>query len=114
MIVVFDWLVAHWFVIFLLAFFGVFRGIRDFVVDTYNKIAKARSKRRIAEIEARTELERVRTQAVLAAASGAPRPGPCVHRDVVPVISAAEELVAWLCKCGTQLPRDWAVREEDL
>lgn len=44
-----------------------------------------------------------------------PVPGSCVHRNVVSVRDSNDDLVAWLCKsCGTQLPQDWAVRQEDL
>jgi hypothetical protein len=44
-----------------------------------------------------------------------PKPGPCVHRNVVAIIPANEDApVGWLCRCGEQLPADWAVRKEDL
>jgi len=43
-------------------------------------------------------------------------PGRCVHRQVSAIVPSGEEaVVGWLCRsCGTQLPADWAVREEDL
>lgn len=114
MIALFDWLLAHWFLIFLLSALGVFEGVRDFFVGTWNAIAGAGHKRRMKELRAQAELERVRAGAVRDLPA-TPKPGPCVHRNVVPVVSKAEEVVAWLCRsCDTRLPADWAVREEDL
>jgi len=63
------------------------------------------------ELNAQAALERARAVADKAT----PKPGPCAHRNVVPVISKTDELVAWLCRsCDTKLAADWAVREEDL
>jgi hypothetical protein len=53
---------------------------------------------------------------ILAAPAELPgkKPGPCVHRNVTPVVSD-DHVVAWLCKtCDTELAADWAVRQEDL
>jgi hypothetical protein len=105
---VFNWLIEHWFLIFLLSALGVFGGIRDFAVETFNAVTGIRHKRRMREL---------RLQARIAAGQPAalPKPGLCVHRNVVPVVSAEEKVVAWLCRsCDTRLPEDWAVREEDL
>lgn len=44
-------------------------------------------------------------------------PGPCEHLHVTPVVDAADDVVAWLCKnptCEAQLPANWAVRQQDL
>ncbi len=66
----------------------------------------------------RLELQIARTKAAnVAELPAAPKPGPCVHRDVKPVVSPfpEEKVVAWLCRsCDKQLPANWAVREEDL
>lgn len=44
-------------------------------------------------------------------------PGPCQHRNAVPVHTLDGELVRWLClnpRCGEQLPATWAVLDTDL
>ena len=84
----------------------------DLGISGLKRRSKVRHKRRL-------ELRRVDLQIAQAKAGGVPsslrpKPGPCVHRSVRPVISADDELVGWLCACDTQLPADWAVREEDL
>lgn len=111
MIAVLNWLVNHWYVIFWLAIFGVFEGIRDFFIDlakAAGSIGERKHKRRIKELK-------LQAQIVGEAATASKKPGPCVHRNVTPVISADETVVAWLCKsCEEKLPADWAVREEDL
>lgn len=84
----------------------------DVGLTALGRRSKRRHKRRL-ELK-RLELEIAQTKAgtVIPAAKV---PGECVHRRVVPVIAADETLTAWLCKgCDTQLPADWAVREEDL
>jgi len=109
-ITVFDWLLAHWYLWWLFLFF--FEGVRDFLVETWDSIARGRHKRRMKELKARERIARAEAGTGTAAL---PVPGPCVHRNVVPVISKAEEVVAWLCKtCDEKLPANWAVREEDL
>jgi hypothetical protein len=115
-IAVFNWLLAHWFLLFLLSAFGVFEGVRDFFTGIAQAVSLAgerRHKRRMKELRLRA---RIAEGAVLPRPAGqGSAPGPCVHRNVVPVVSAAEEVVAWLCRsCETRLPADWAVREEDL
>src|ERR1700733_11044786 len=64
----------------------------------------------------RVELEILQARSWAASASPPPsKPGPCVHRNVVQVRDHSDELVGWLCRgCDTQLPADWAVRQEDL
>lgn len=116
MIAVLNWLVAHWFLLFLLSAFGVFEDVRDFftgIAQSLGGIGARRHKRRMKELRLRA---RIAGDAALPRMSGpSPAPGPCVHRNVVPVVSSAEEVVAWLCRsCETRLPADWAVREEDL
>lgn len=112
MIAILNWSLDHWYVFFWLAVFGVFEGVRDFFLGIFEAIAgigERRHQRRIEEIRAAAPV--VTAPARIAGKT----PGPCVHRQVAPVVSAAEELVGWLCKsCETQLPADWAVREEDL
>ena len=112
MIAVLNWAAEHWFLIFILSALGVFEGVRDFFVGVYKEVTGTRHKRRMKELRAQERIARATRQAEVAVL---PVPGPCVHRDVAAVISKADEVVAWLCKtCKTQLPADWAVREEDL
>jgi len=109
-IAVLNWALAHWFLIFLLL--GVFGGVRDFFVGAWKEVAGVRHKRRMKELRAQERIARAARQA---APAGLPKPGPCVHRNVAAVVSKADEVVGWLCRtCDTQLPADWAVREEDL
>jgi hypothetical protein len=111
-IAVFDWLLEHWFLIFFLSMLGVFEGVRDFFVDTWDAVAGARHRRRMKELRARERIARANRYAKAAAL---PKPGPCVHRNVAAVVSRADEVVAWLCRsCDEKLPANWAVREEDL
>lgn len=81
-------------------------GVRDFVLSPFIMIGEARHQHKL-------ELARARAGTQLPSPV---RPGPCVHRNVVPVIAASEDRVSgWLCRsCDAQLPADWAVREEDL
>ena len=114
MIAVLDWAVQHWFLIFILSMLGVFEGVRDFFVGAWQEITGTRHKRRMKELRARERIARASAKAGVAALPKS-KPGPCVHRNVVPVVSKAEEVVAWLCRtCETRLPAEWAVREEDL
>ena len=111
MIAVLNWSLDHWWLIFWLSVFGVFEGIRDFfsgIFEAIGGIGENRHRRRIEEIRAAAPVVTVPSS------PRGPKPGPCVHRSVRPVISADDELVGWLCACDTQLPADWAVREEDL
>jgi hypothetical protein len=110
MIAVLNWSLEHWYVWFWLAVFGVFEGVRDFFLGIFAamvSIGERRHERRIEEIRAAQA-----PPVVLSAATA--KPGPCVHRNVRPVIAANDELVGWLCACDTQLPPSWAVRQEDL
>lgn len=109
MIAILNWVAAHWFLIFLLAWLGVFSEIRDFFVSAVNAVTGTRHKRRMKELKLQAEIA-----AAQQAAPARPAPGRCVHRNVTPVISD-DTVVAWLCKsCETDLPADWAVRAEDL
>jgi hypothetical protein len=112
MIAVLNWSLDHWYVFFWLAVFGVFEGVRDFFLGAFEAIAgigERRHRRRIEEIRAAAPVVTV------PARIPGKKPGPCVHRNVVPVVAADEAVSAWLCRsCDAQLPADWAVREEDL
>jgi hypothetical protein len=67
---------------------------------------------KLARAKARAAAE---SRASLEAFTHDPRPGPCVHRQVTPVIDHDDTVVAWLCRsCDTQLPATWAVRKNDL
>lgn len=108
MIAVLNWSLDHWYVFFWLAVFGVFEGVRDFFLGIFEAAAG------IGERRHERRLEELRLQAPPALAVPK-KPGHCVHRNVVPVVAADETVSAWLCRsCDTQLPADWAVREEDL
>jgi hypothetical protein len=81
-------------------------------LSALHRRSKLRHKRQMAL--KRMELEIAQAKAGIIPSS-LPKPGPCVHRNVAPVISKAEELVGWLCRtCDEQLPANWAVRQEDL
>jgi hypothetical protein len=119
----FKWLTTDYNWLWIWVFWGVigslFEGVRDFFVVTWNKLVHGRQEREIALMKERRKL--ARAEAELEAAKGGqgrelPKPGPCVHRNVVPVIPATEDKVSgWLCRtCDAQLPADWAMREEDL
>jgi hypothetical protein len=111
-IAVADWLLSHWLLFFFLGILGVFGAVRDFFVSAWKEVTGTRHKRRMKELKAQARIARAASHAETAAL---PVPGPCVHRNVVPVVSKAEEIVAWLCKaCDEKLPANWAVREEDL
>jgi hypothetical protein len=109
---VLNWALTHWYWFFWLAVFGVFEDVRNFFVKTWKEVTGTRHKRRMRELRAQERIARATQHAGSAAL---PPPGPCVHRNVAAVVSKADEVVAWLCRtCKTQLPADWAVREEDL
>jgi hypothetical protein len=110
--------IGDWWLLILI--FG--GGILDWIAERFDVGVgalrrRAREKRKHQLKLKRLELEIARTRAGQAAGGAvAPRPGPCVHRNVKAVIGPfpQEELLGWLCECGTQLPPDWAVRAEDL
>jgi hypothetical protein len=113
MIAVLNWSLDHWYVFFWLAIFGVFRGVRDFFLGAFEAIGAIgdrRHQRRMAEIRSAAPA----LASLMTTGAQGKKPGPCVHRNVRPVIAADDKLVGWLCACDAQLPADWAVREEDL
>ena len=115
MIAVLEWSLHHWFLFFILSALGVFEGIRDFFLGLFAAIAsigERRHERRMEEITARNRFPGF----PLPPAAVSPKPGPCVHRNVAAIVPAGEDKpVGWLCRaCDTQLPADWAVRQEDL
>lgn len=118
MIALLNWLLVHWWVFFWLSVFGVFKAVREFFVGlarALGSIGERRHQRRMRELELHAEIERHAAGGAIPESILAVKPGPCVHRKVVPVIAADETVAAWLCRsCDTQLPADWAVREEDL
>jgi hypothetical protein len=112
-----DWvgtLLSYW---WLALIFG--GAALEWMGETFNvglsalhRRSKVRHKRQMAL--KRMELEIAQAKAGIIPSS-LPTPGPCVHRNVIPVVAADESVTAWLCKsCDAQLPADWAVREEDL
>lgn len=112
-------LASYWWVIWIAIMFGgsvlAFVG-EQFDVGITALRRRARRKRQHQLKLRKLELEIARAKAANpVAAIAPPKPGPCVHRQVTPVVSVTDEVVAWLCKnCSTKLPADWAVREEDL
>lgn len=108
-----DWLLAHWLLLFFLGFFGWVGKTLKGMGSGIRSVFSAGHRRRVEELRLQVKLEKARNAG--APAVEPPKPGPCVHRQVVPVIPANEEApVGWLCKCGERLPATWAVREEDL
>ena len=72
------------------------------------------SSRTTFELSTQPECWRRAIDLAAPSAAALPKPGLCVHRNVVQVMSG-EEIVAWLCRtCDAKLPAEWAVREEDL
>jgi hypothetical protein len=110
-----DLLAGYWWLIL------IFGGTAlEFIGETFDVGLRGLRRRSKLRHKRRVELKRLELQ-ILQAKQGAlpaslPKPGRCVHRHVTAVISTADdELRGWLCKsCDTQLPPDWAVREEDL
>jgi hypothetical protein len=112
-----DWgsIIAAWWwaaLIFGGAILGWIGEACDAGLTALHRRSKRRHKRRM-------DLKRIDLQIAIAQVQAGmppslPKPGPCVHRNVRPVIAADDELVGWLCACDAQLPADWAVREEDL
>lgn len=87
----------------------------DIGLSALRRRSKVRHKRRMELRRMDLEIAQARAGAAVSPSSPLlPRPGPCVHRNVRPVIAADDTLVGWLCACDAQLPPDWAVREEDL
>lgn len=109
-------LVGYWWLILI---FG--GAALEWIADTFDagigamrRRAKLKHKRNLELKRIELEIEQAKAGTVVPIAAGK-KPGPCVHRNVTPVVSADEEVVAWLCRsCDARLPADWAVREEDL
>jgi hypothetical protein len=112
-----DWvsvLLSYW---WLALIFG--GAILEWIGETFDVGLAALYHRAELRHQRQMDLKRVELEILQArpgaASSSLPRPGPCVHRNVTPVIAAGEDKpCAWLCRCGERLPADWAVREEDL
>jgi len=107
-----DTLLGYWWVFFL---FG--GAALEWLGETFGCGLGALRRRSKLKHKRRLELKRLELR-IAAAKAGVlaraqPKPGPCVHRNVRPVV-ADDEVVGWLCACDAQLPADWAVREEDL
>ena len=89
-------------------------GVLSAIYEALAGLGTARHRRRIELLKAQAKLEKARYTPSIQLA----KPGPCVHRNVVPVISSDGingSVTSWLCKtCDTQLPHDWAIRQEDL
>jgi hypothetical protein len=117
-IAVLNWSIEHWYVWFWLAVFGVFESVRDFFLGIFAAVAsigERRHERRLEELRLQVPSMPPGYVPPSAALSVPKTPGPCVHRNVVPVVAADETVSAWLCRsCDKQLPPDWAIREEDL
>lgn len=104
----------YWWLIFI--FGGIIgsllEGVRDFILEALAIITGNRHHDQV------TPPMTPRLQPPPPAAVAPPaekKPGPCVHRNVSPIVSVTDEVVGWLCKtCTKRLPPDWAVREEDL
>ena len=111
---VLETILSYWW-LFLL--FG--GAILEWVADTFDMGLRALRRRSKDKRKHQVELKRLELEIARArsgtALPAAVKPGPCVHRNVAAVVSAADEVVAWLCRtCDEKLPANWAVREEDL
>jgi hypothetical protein len=114
-----DWvsvLISYWWLVLI---FG--GAALEWIADTFDAGIGAMRRRAKLKHQQRMELKRIELEIEQAKAgtvvpiAAAKKPGPCVHRNVAPVVGADETVKAWLCKtCDQQLPADWAVREEDL
>lgn len=106
-----------WVMLFWGTICGVTAACRDAVAGAWHAVVHGRHDRQLALLKEQRKLEEARARArELPVAEDDPKPGRCVHRRVVPVIAAGDDApCAWLCKsCDTELPADWAVRQEDL
>ena len=108
--IILDFILMNWWWLWI----PVFGWVGDQIYNAVNS-------RREYRLKLAKEMRKTAVAQARAAMPAAPanvsrlKPGPCVHRNVTPVMSfGTDEPVAWLCRCGTQLPPDWAVREEDL
>jgi hypothetical protein len=101
MIAVLNWCLDHWFLIFVLSALGVFESVRDFFVGTAEAIAGIGQRRH----ERRMEELRLQTQVTHSGQRPAVTPGPCVHRNVRPVVGIDGKVKAWLCQCDTPASR---------
>jgi len=109
MVPVLNWLLNHWFLIFILGALGVFEGIRDFFIGIAEAVAG------VFAVHHERRIELAEAQGRAAVEPRAPLPGRCVHRRVKQVRDMNDELVGWLCVgCDAQLPADWAIAAEDL
>lgn len=115
--IILDFILMNWWWLWI-PLFGIIGWIGDQVYNAVNsrreyRLRLAKEMRKAAQAQARAAMP-----AAPADARSRPKPGPCVHRNVVPVIPLSDSgstPVAWLCNsCGTRLPADWAVLEEDL
>jgi hypothetical protein len=106
----------------------IFVGAGEWIGDKYNigvrALARRRQRRRKhqlalkkLELKIAQEMAGARPATTLEEEEKAAAPGPCPHRprNIKAVIGTDDVLRSWLCTaCDTQLPADWAVREEDL
>lgn len=116
MAAVLTWVGHHWGLLFLLWFLGVFSGVRNFILDTLSVITgHPRPVRELEWDDDDDDDDDEEDEQPTPQPAVTKRPGPCVHRNVSPIVSVTDEVVGWLCKtCTKRLPADWAVREEDL
>lgn len=112
-----DWgsIIAAWWWVALIAGGAALEWIGevfDVGLGALRRRSKLKHKRQMDLKRMELQIAQAKTGAV---SSPLPTPGPCVHRNVIPVVAADETVSAWLCRsCDAQLPADWAVREEDL
>lgn len=103
-----DW----WWLVFFIPFGGAGEALRRW--------SRNRHERKLELIRARGEATAARLPVVTEkpwTQPPQPVPGPCPHRpwNVKPVFSALGDHSAYLCAaCDAQLPKEWAVMEEDL
>lgn len=105
----------------------IFMGVGEWVGDRYNMGLRALRRRRLDKRKHALKLKRLELQ--IARELREPKQpaltleeeravaGPCLHRpkNVKPVFDALGDHRAYLCTaCDAQLPKTWAVLEEDL
>jgi hypothetical protein len=115
-----DWValaISYWWVILIFggSILGWISETLDVGLSALHRRSKLKHRRKLEALRLELQIAEARSAAPVAEVSGAPRPGPCVHRRVKQVRDRGDELVGWLCtSCDAQLPADWAVAKEDL
>jgi hypothetical protein len=114
---VWTFILEFWWLIWIVIIVGgsLLEGVRDFFIDAYLTVARARHQHRMEEIKARQKA--AKKAAALPGYGIAAAPGPCKHLHLTRVYDRDDNFVSWLClneDCSAQLPPNTAARAEDL